>query len=263
MAKADAMSAGTPAYGWTRPTGLTPSERHVTSLCDSSFFSLWSYANPFRRPGQELCDVLVVFEENLVLFSVKDIKIDPTLSEPVAWGRWYNNAVKESVRDLVGAQRWVANFPQEAFLDERCTRRLPVELPIPPEARYFRIVVALGSSNRIRASRSGLKSLRIRPDIVGDEHLPWKNKSFQPFAVGQVNAKAGYSHIWDDESLKAVLEELDTISDFLNYLKAKEALISNGDLKGAASELDLLADYLYPVRGKDGFAFSLPKSDRQ
>ena len=38
----------------------------------------------------------------------------------------------------------------------------------------------------------------------------------------------GFVHILDDRSLQIVMEELDTITDFVEYLLAKEALISSG-----------------------------------
>lgn len=56
-----------------RTMALTFSEALVERLCHQSFLSLWSYANPRAGAGKELCDLLVVCEPDLVIFSVKEI----------------------------------------------------------------------------------------------------------------------------------------------------------------------------------------------
>jgi len=42
--------------------GLTQAEKYLGKLCEKSFLSLWSYPGLFRKPGTELCDLLVVFD---------------------------------------------------------------------------------------------------------------------------------------------------------------------------------------------------------
>ena len=54
-----------------KAAGLTASEKVLADICDRSFLSVWSYPNLFRTPAKELCDVLVVFGDNVVIFSDK------------------------------------------------------------------------------------------------------------------------------------------------------------------------------------------------
>ncbi len=72
----------TPEYKtplFRRAIGITPSERYLKYLCDRSFLSLWSYPGVYRdqgvtsvrRIGKELCDMLVVFENHIIIFSDK------------------------------------------------------------------------------------------------------------------------------------------------------------------------------------------------
>ena len=58
--------------------GVTPSERYLNSLCEKSFLSLWSYPGVFRDQkvggngdGKELCDMVVVFDQHILIFSDK------------------------------------------------------------------------------------------------------------------------------------------------------------------------------------------------
>lgn len=53
--------------------GQTSSERYLATICEKTFLSLWSYPNLYREPGKELCDLLVVFDRHLIIFSDKDI----------------------------------------------------------------------------------------------------------------------------------------------------------------------------------------------
>ena len=74
---------GSTDFGWDspieRPEGVTDAERSLKRLCDRSFLSLWSHAGIYRDQGKvgkghgkEVCDLLVVFEDHIIIFSDKD-----------------------------------------------------------------------------------------------------------------------------------------------------------------------------------------------
>src|ERR1019366_8435988 len=110
-----------------RSEGVTPSERYLKKLCDHSFLSLWSYPGVFRdqgRPwgkgdGKEVADLLVVFENHVIIFSDKHIQFDAG-SIGVAWSRWFKKAVLKSAQQVWGAERWIRQFPKRLFLDKTC-----------------------------------------------------------------------------------------------------------------------------------------------
>jgi hypothetical protein len=52
----------------SKSVGLTRTEQFLSKLCDNTFLKLWSYPNPFREPGKELCDLIAVFENHVYLF---------------------------------------------------------------------------------------------------------------------------------------------------------------------------------------------------
>ena len=107
---------------------LTPSEQLVYDLCEKSFLSLWSYANP-RKPnpkqpkGKELCDVLAVFGRHVILFSVKDVSAKTHADPQIAGERWIRRAVEESVDQLHGARRTLARM--EHVIKEDGSVKLP------------------------------------------------------------------------------------------------------------------------------------------
>lgn len=51
------------AMGVNKSDGVTESERLLARLCDQTFLKLWSYPNPYKDDGKELCDLLVIFED--------------------------------------------------------------------------------------------------------------------------------------------------------------------------------------------------------
>ena len=56
-----------------RNKGSTPSEAFLADLCDRTFLDLWSYPNPYKAPGKELCDLLIMCGGDVILFSEKSI----------------------------------------------------------------------------------------------------------------------------------------------------------------------------------------------
>ena len=47
-------------YKITKRTGLTPTECLCGNRCEKAFRKLWSWSNPRRAQGKEICDNLVI-----------------------------------------------------------------------------------------------------------------------------------------------------------------------------------------------------------
>jgi hypothetical protein len=240
---------------FTKSSRLTASERNLAELCERSFLSLWSYPNVYRQRGKELCDNLVVFREHIIIFSDKSCRFPVTGNARRDWERWFKRAVQKSAEQVYGAERWLREQPRRLFVDAKCIQPFPLTLPKMADARFHRIVVALNASDRCKQffGNSGSGSLILRPDIVGDAHYS------SPFTVGQINAGRGYVHVFDDVTLDIILRELDTITDFTNYLTCKEALVRSGKLLGAAGEEELLARYLTQLNELGAHAIIIPE----
>lgn len=227
------------------------SEAVLRDLCAESFLSLWSIPNPHtddglekRGEGKELCDLLVVFGDDVIIFSDKSCamsaKSPPTDKPSLYWDRWYRKAVSHSVEQVFGAERWLKNFPGRIFSDSRCEVPLEVMLPPPGRARFHRIVVALGAGDACRNVYGGSGSLMISGG--GGAGL-WQPPPNEEFTVGREGDGRGFVHVFDEVTLQIVLSELDTIVDFVEYLVKKEGLFASR-LVLAAGEEDLLGWYL-------------------
>lgn len=223
--------------------GLTRTERFLGRLAQRSFLSLWAHANCYRDVAKELCDLLVVCHNVVIIFSDKEVGFDDTLPLDQAWARWYNRAVLKSLPQLKRASNWVKNHPDRIFRNPQCTERLSLFERVDEPLEIHLVAVANGASKScIKHFGGGSGSLLLSPDE--DPESP------DPFCVGKLGGQEMFVHVFDEAHLHIILQELDTIRDFSDYLKARERLISNDNLFSAAGEEDLLAVYLKDVNEK-------------
>ncbi|GAB5605771.1 hypothetical protein [Sideroxyarcus sp. TK5] len=248
-------------------SGTTESERYLGRLAQKAFLSLWSYSNVYTDEGRkgtgngkEFCDLLVVFGNDVILFSDKHCEFKPHADINVAWSRWYKRAIEKSAKQLSGAEAWLKRFPDKLFLDPSCTTKLPIQLPDPSKQRIHLIAVARGASEHATAYWGGGSSgsLFIDTELVQRDHYS------APFRIGWTLPSRRIVHVFDETTLDIVLQELDTISDFVNYLTKKQEVFSTSGVDLIVpGEEELLATYLTrydPVSNQHHFPEAPPGS---
>lgn len=211
-----------------------------------------------RGDGKELCDLMVVFGNDILLFSDKNCAFPPHPNINVAWSRWYRRAIKKSADQLLGAESWIRRYPNRVFLDRHCTHRFPIPIPDMGNAKFHRIAVTRGAYTRCREFFSGEStgSLVIDTRVHAEEHLQ------SPFTVGLVAPNRSYVHVLDELTLEVVLRELDTVSDLVAYLKKKEALLAKpGRTVLATGEEQLVSMYLTHMNKDNEHDFGKIPSD--
>jgi len=190
-----------------------PSEEFVFKLCRNSFLSLWSYANPLREGShEELCDILVVCDPHVLIFSVKYSAYQETADPKVGERRWIKRTVDASVRQVYGAERNLARATHVTRHDGQ--QGLP--LPLLADRKIHRLSVSLGGRRLVN------------------------------FSSGDYGK--GFVHCLDDQFVAVALGELDTVTDFIAYLEAKENLARQQQVVMMGGEEDLLAVYLHQGR---------------
>lgn len=247
-----------------RSQGTTDSERYLAKLADRTFLNLWAYPNVYndkkanaKGDGKELCDLLVVCGDHVLIFSDKTIAWPSGDDTQLAWRRWFKRAIKKSVEQIRGARRWFDKFPDRVFLDPKCTQRLPLRLPPNDRRKVHGIVVALGAGEACkRFFKGGIGSLMVTPHIKGDHHLT--EDVVQPFAIGDVDPLGSFIHVFDDATLDIVMSEMDTVTDLTDYLTKKESLIRSGHLIGATGEEELVAYYMTHMNAAQEHDFTKP-----
>jgi hypothetical protein len=223
---------------YKKSQGLTPSEAVLSDLCEKSFLSLWTYPNLFRQAGKELADLIVVFGNDILIFSDKSIAYPITDNPDLNWSRWFRAAVKESAEQVWKAEQCIRKNPTQIFLDAKATEPLPLKLPEVADMRFHGICVVSGASERCQ-ELTGRPTLSLNLETVDAE---------TPFSVGKITSQRSWVHVFDEVTLGRLMAALSTTKDFVDYLDAKEKLLDGGFFKAAESELDILAYYLWNNR---------------
>lgn len=193
-------------------SGITPSERHLYELCRRSFLSYWSFPNPYRREAKaakEICDVLVVCDRYVLVFSDKSSAF-PDGDIEIAWKRWTKRSIEGSVRQLHGAHR-LMQFPQpQIYSDGSLKQLIRCDLAPVADREIHLIAVANGASDACA---------RILGDTKGTMMLSNDQEETTPFMIGDAGKNGPFVHVFTDVSLMLTLGELDTITDLCRYLK--------------------------------------------
>lgn len=221
-----------------KSSGQTPTEQYLSRLCDKTFLGLWSYANPYKADGKELCDLIAVFENHVFLFFDRESRKFDREGRDVLlnWERWKKEAIEKQIRTAAGAKRYVLNQRNKIFLDVNKAVALPIQIPA-GELRVHKIVVAHGAKEACE---------QFSPDnVYGSLGITYQANSSgdhpSPFVLSL--DKSDPVHVLDSHNLDLILGELDTFYDFKRYLEEKERAISRYDYLTYCGEEDLLAHY--------------------
>lgn len=195
---------------------MTPSEKYVADLCNQSFLPFWSFPNPLGKKDKELCDVLVVCGNNIIIISVKDIKVSNHKDKSIQYSRWIKQAVDDSIKQIFGAEKFLKSVDKIKLKN----RKTQIELPKKEDRIIHRIAIAFGSDYDF------------------------------PLPMGYDTR--GFVHVFDEKSTALIISELDTITDFTVYLKAKVQLLDTKEMF-LPEESDFLAFYI-----QTGLEFDYP-----
>jgi len=182
-------------------------EQLVQELAERSFLTDWCYPNPRLPDGKELCDLLVVFDTTAIIWQIKDLEVDKE-------GAFKASDLEKNLRQLSGARRQLFDLKTKVELSN--PRRGAETLDAAKIKDFHLISVILGPSDRVASH-----PMRFLEEIKG--HL---------------------AHIFVLNFTELVLKELDTVSDFCEYLRALESIAPDARMVLDGGEEELLAHYL-------------------
>jgi hypothetical protein len=219
-----------------KSSGVTPTERLLAELCERSFLRLWSYPNPYKDDGKELCDLLAVFQDHVFIFFDREsrhLKAEGK-DKKLAWERWKRAAINDQARTALGAERYLRSG-RKIFLDAEQTTEFPITIGR-DKIIVHKIVVAHGAAEACQTfSDANVYGSLAAAYGKPDTDLSW------PFLV-DIDKDQPY-HLLDSHNLPIILGELDTIFDLASYLDAKMEAIRHYDGLMYCGEEDLLAHY--------------------
>lgn len=229
-------------------TGFNASEVKLINLVDNAFLGLWSYANIHsdegyskNKTGKEVCDLLIVFGDDVIIFSDKSVKFNKDKEISIAWKRWFRGSVIDSSRQLYGAEKFIKENPHRLYIDKDCKVKFPVE--INKLSRFHLIAVTDNIADPAKkyydSISKGSSATLINTFLYAEEEC--LNRAF---CVGDLYPNKTFIHVLDEISLTLLLTELNTATDFIGYLTAKEKAVREQGLAVSLGEEEILACYL-------------------
>ena len=218
--------------------GTTPTERLLSTLCENTFLKLWSYANPYKEDGKELCDLIAVFDDHVFLFFDRESRRFDNNPDDVllAWKRWKSKVIDKQIHTARGAARYI-NAGRSVFLDPKNSDPFPLQ--IKSGMTLHKVIVAHGAKEACKAFSDdniyGSLAISYVPDTQLTDATSW------PFVVHLDSNDI--VHVLDSHNLDILLGELDTFRDLLAYIDEKERAIRELDLFYYCGEEDLIAHY--------------------
>ena len=165
-------------------------EEFVNGIAFNSFIEYWCYPSPKDEYGdkKEICDLLILFGDNLIIISVKNYEFKDFYS------RYFKRTIEKAVKQIYGAERKLLNSNNEIYIKhpKREVERFPKERI----KNIHRLIINLGEGVR-----------------------------FYPF--NQETKDEKFITLFDKEAFQTIVRELDTIPDFLEYLRKRESLFAD------------------------------------
>lgn len=231
--------------------GFNTSERKLINLADNAFLGLWSYANIHsdegyskNKTGKEVCDLLVVFGDDVIIFSDKSVKFSEDKTLQIAWRRWFRGSVIDSARQLYGAEKFIKENPHRLYIDKDCTVAFPVGIN---KASRFHLIAVTDNISEPAKKYFDSIAKGSSGTLVSVFLHEAKDCLDNVFCVGDLYPKKTFIHVLDEISLTLLLTELNTATDFIGYLSAKEKAVREQRLMMCYGEEELLASYLLGV----------------
>lgn len=231
------MDGPTAERAAAKSAGVTATERMLAEFCERSFLKLWSYPNPYKDDGHELCDLLAVFDGHVFIFFDRENALPeiPDKDPKVLWDRWKRNVIDRQVKTAHGAERYIRSG-RPISLDGKGTTPFPLMID-PQNCVIHKIIVAHGAKEACERASS--------KNIYGSLAITYGKTEGGPTHPFHVEIdKSNPVHIFDSHNLPVVLTELDTVGDFSAYLDEKVRAIAKLDYLTYCGEEDLLGHYL-------------------
>lgn len=217
--------------------GLTKTEKYLAKLCERTFLKLWSFPNPTKDDGHELCDLIAVFDNNVFIFFDRNNNslFNESKDFKTNWEKWKRKSIRDQLKTAHGAERYIRSN-RDFYIDNKRKILFPINFNR-EKSRIFKIIIAHGAKEKCEEyseqNESGSLAI-IYENIAADINAPFFIKLDRDKPV----------HVFDSNSVEIIFNELDTFFDFKEYLIAKEDALKKYNLTYCGEE-DLLAHYYY------------------
>jgi hypothetical protein len=168
-------------------------EEAVLSIASTTYLKYWCYPDPKDElgTGKQICDLLILFKDVAIIIEVKNYQFKGN------YERYFNNTLKKALSQINGAERKL--FKSDTPLTIK---------------HYLK-----GDTIFDRSKYSRIQRLIVNLSTVPLFYLG-----------GETTNSNSFVHIFNWFAFLKVVQELDTIPDFIQYLETREATFKNKQL---------------------------------
>jgi len=176
-------------------------EEAVLRIASTTYFKYWCYPDPKDEigNGKQICDLLILFQNVVIIIEVKNYEFKGN------YERYFNNTLKKAISQINGAER-------KLF---KSNSSLKIKHYIKGETSFDRN-----------------KYTKVQRLIVNLSTVPL----FYP--GGELSVSNSFIHIFNWFAFLKIVQELDTIVDFIQYLETREKAFNDKQLIIAQGEED-------------------------
>lgn len=178
-------------------------EEAVNELASHTYLKYWCFPNPKNKLGdnKEICDLLILFKTTCIIVAIKNYTFKGNYS------RYFNSTLNKAIKQIHGAER-------KLYLSSKMIFDHPIR----------------GEFEFIPKSYPNIQRI-----IVNLSTVPLF------YEAGLLTKKNEFAHILNWNAFLRLVQELNTIPDFIQYLIAREDLLREKTtllLNGAESDWD-------------------------
>lgn len=160
-------------------------EEAVNKIAFETYLKYWCYPNPKDELGNknEICDLLIIFQNHLIIISIKNYSFNGD------YERYFRSTLKKAISQIHGAERKLLN-----------------------------------TNNNIRFNHPETGAFYFSPENYDSVHRLIINLNTVPLfhPGGLITKNNEFAHIFNWNSFLGIVTELNTIPDFIEYLKERE-----------------------------------------
>lgn len=184
-------------------------ESFVNEIANKTFLDYWCFPNPYDEKGnkKEICDLLILFKDICIICQIKNYELKNN------YERYFRKTVQNGIKQIEGAERKLFQLNNEIYIKNQ--KQGLIKFDKNKYSKIIRLIIHLGE---------------------GLTHQ----------SIGQLSkSNMEFIHIFDKKGIEHLLQEINTISDFVDYLKARESLVMKIEKTALyGQEKDLLGFYL-------------------
>lgn len=200
-------------------------EKKLALILREHFSNYITYINPFKKKGEELCDALLIINNDIIIFSDKgsdnfNNNIDDQEILMKKWKNFYQG-IKNSEKQLSNAKNWISenikNNELCFFLNQECNEFCKILFTEEPNFYFVTTISGLTETAKKIFKNDGVLPID-HSEIISNKKL---------FSTINKQDDNNFFHTFDIETLKQLMDYINTPTDFIQYLNYRFNFFTN------------------------------------